>query len=83
MTSVESVDPTMTDRMWSRITRALVDTGRPPHYAELARALGVDPAESRTILHAVLKPIRSAGSIPTRTTSRRFRRSTACPPSTG
>ena len=55
MTSVESVDPTMTDRMWSRITRALVDTGRPPHYAELARALGVSPAESRGILHAVLQ----------------------------
>ena len=55
MTSVESVDQTMTDRMWSRITRALVDTGRPPHYAELARALGVSPAESRAILHAVLQ----------------------------
>ena len=47
MTSVESVDQTMTDRMWSRIMRALVDTGRAPHYAELARALGVSPAESR------------------------------------
>ena len=55
MTSAESVDPTMTDRMWSRITRVLVDTGRPPHYAELARALGVSPAESRTILHAMLQ----------------------------
>ena len=40
MTSVETVDQSMTDRMWSRITRSLVDTGRPPHYAELARALG-------------------------------------------
>ena len=55
MTSVEPVDPAMTDRMWSRITRALVDTGRPPHYAELARALGVSPAESRAILRAVLQ----------------------------
>ena len=55
MTSVEPVDRAMTDRMWSRITRALVDTGRPPHYAELALALGVSPAESRAILHAVLQ----------------------------
>jgi len=43
------------DRMWVRITRTLIDTGRPPHYAELARSLGVSPAESRTILHAVLQ----------------------------
>ena len=39
--SVAAVDQAMTDRMWSRITRELIDTGRPPHYAELARALGV------------------------------------------
>src|ERR1700758_3136336 len=45
----------MTDRMWNHITRMLIDTGRPPHYAELARLLGVSPAESRTILHAVLE----------------------------
>src|SRR3989304_3095389 len=45
----------ITDRMWVRITRTLIDTGRPPHYAELARSLGVSPAESRTILHAVLR----------------------------
>ena len=48
-------DGAMTDRMWNRITRTLIDTGRPPHYAELARSLGVSPAESRTILHAVLQ----------------------------
>jgi hypothetical protein len=45
----------ITDRMWVRITRTLIDTGRPPHYAELARSLGVSSAESRTILHAVLQ----------------------------
>jgi len=51
----ESVAGGMTDRMWNRITRTLIDTGSPPHYAELARSLGVSPAESRTILHAVLQ----------------------------
>src|SRR6266481_2025550 len=45
----------MTDRMWNRITRMLIDTGRPPHHAELASVLGVSPAESRRILHAVLE----------------------------
>jgi len=45
----------ITDRMWNRITRMLIDTGRPPHYAELACSLGVSPAESRTILHVVLQ----------------------------
>jgi hypothetical protein len=39
----------MTDRMWNRITRTLIDTGRPPHHAELARSLGVSPSESRTL----------------------------------
>ena len=48
-------DGGITDRMWNRITRTLIDTGRPPHYAELARSLGVSPAESRAILHAVLQ----------------------------
>jgi len=51
----ELADGGITDRMWNRITRALIDTGRSPHYAELARSLGVSPAESRTILHAVLQ----------------------------
>jgi hypothetical protein len=27
----------MMDRMFHRIMRGLIDTGRPPHYAELAR----------------------------------------------
>lgn len=26
----EIVDPGMTDRVWTRITRTLIDTGRPP-----------------------------------------------------
>jgi alkylmercury lyase-like protein len=54
MTPSTRVDRDMTDRTWSRITRTLIDTGRPPHYAELAHALGVSPTESRAILHAVM-----------------------------
>ena len=47
LSGTELADAGITDRTWNRITRALVDTGRPPHYAELARSLGVSPAESR------------------------------------
>jgi hypothetical protein len=54
MTHAAGVDPHMMDRMWNRIMRTLIDTGQPPHYAELARPLGVSPAESRRILSAVL-----------------------------
>src|SRR5262249_54436814 len=48
MTPASTIVPTLLDRMWSRITRTLIDTGRPPHYAELARWLGVSPRECRT-----------------------------------
>lgn len=34
-------DPRLMDRMFQRIMRALVETGRAPHYAELGRALGL------------------------------------------
>ena len=67
------MDVGMTDRMWNRIMRTLIDTGRPPHHAELARSLGVSVAESRTLLHALLRRIRSGGCTRRRTTSPRFR----------
>ena len=44
----------MMDRMFQRIMRGLVDTGRPPHYAELARALGMSVEDGRELLHAVM-----------------------------
>ena len=44
----------MTDRMFQRIMRGLVDTGRPPHYADLARALGISVEEGRQLLHGVM-----------------------------
>ena len=43
------------DQMFARIMRALVDTGRAPHYAELARAMGLDAAEGRTLLHELMQ----------------------------
>src|SRR5499425_2717007 len=45
--------PTM-DRMFHLIMRGLVETGRPPHYAELAGALGIAVEEGRGLLHAVI-----------------------------
>src|SRR5690242_19846687 len=47
-------DVQLMDRMFQRIMRALVDTGRPPHYAELARALGLTVADGRQLLHDVM-----------------------------
>ena len=46
---------TDTDRMFQRIIRGLVDTGRAPHYAELAPALGIGVDESRRLLHEVMR----------------------------
>ena len=43
------------DRMFQRIMRGLVETGRAPHYAELARALGLSTDEGRLILHDVMQ----------------------------
>ena len=47
-------DVQLMDRMFQRIMRALVDTGRPPHYAELARTLGLTVADGRQLLHDVM-----------------------------
>jgi len=43
-------DARQLDQMFTRIMRGLVDTGRAPHYAELARAMGLGPAEGRQLL---------------------------------
>jgi hypothetical protein len=45
-------DPLLMDRMFQRIMRGLVETGRAPHYAELARALGIPVEEGRRLLHS-------------------------------
>ena len=48
-------DPLLMDRMFQRIMRGLVETGRAPHYAELARALGIPVEEGRRLLHYVMQ----------------------------
>ena len=42
------------DRAFQVIMRRLVETGRAPHYTELAKALGTTMAEGREILHALI-----------------------------
>src|SRR5262245_10180249 len=48
-------DAVLMDRMFQRIMRGLVDTGRAPQYAELARALGVGIEQGRLLLHDVMR----------------------------
>src|SRR5215470_10927100 len=48
-------DALLMDRMFQRIMRGLVDTGRAPHHAELARALGLGCEEGRLLLHDVMR----------------------------
>ena len=48
-------DPLQLDQMFARIMRALVHTGRAPHHAELARAMGLGAAEGRTLLHELMQ----------------------------
>jgi hypothetical protein len=48
-------DPRLVDQMFHRIMRGLVETGRAPHYAELARPLGLSVEESRQRLLAVME----------------------------
>ena len=48
-------DPALMDRLFTRIMRTLVERGSAPHYAELARALGLSPAEGRALLHDVMQ----------------------------
>jgi len=48
-------DARLMDQVFSRIMRALVDTGRAPHYAELARALGLAVPQGRQLLLDVMQ----------------------------
>jgi hypothetical protein len=47
--------PLLSDRMFQRIMRELVDTGRAPHYAELGSDLGLDVEAARQLLHEVMR----------------------------
>src|SRR5262245_65857679 len=48
-------DALLRDRMFQRIMRGLIDTGRAPHYAEFARALGLGVEEGRLLLQDVMR----------------------------
>ena len=48
-------DPHQLDQMFARIMRALVETGRAPHYAELAGAMGLTPAAGKQLLLDVMQ----------------------------
>src|SRR4029453_14227503 len=47
-------DPRLMDQAFQRIMRSLVDTGRAPHYAELARSLARPAEDGRALLHDVM-----------------------------
>ena len=48
-------DPRLTDQMFHGIMRGLVDSGRAPHYAELARAMGLAVEDGRRLLLDVMQ----------------------------
>jgi Alkylmercury lyase len=48
-------DPGLMDRLFHRVMRALVETGRAPHYAELAPALGLTVEQGRRLMLDVLQ----------------------------
>ena len=48
-------DARLMDQAFQRIMRTLVDTGRAPHYAELARALGLPAEDGRGLLRDVMQ----------------------------
>ena len=48
-------DPRLMDAMFTQIMRALVERGTAPHYAELARALGLSVADGRQLLLDVMQ----------------------------
>jgi alkylmercury lyase-like protein len=47
-------DPRLVDRMFQLIMRSLVDSGRAPHYADVAPSIGGSIEETRQLLHAVM-----------------------------
>lgn len=46
--------PAVLDKTYHFIVKRLVDTGRAPHYTEIAAELGVSPEEGRKTLHELL-----------------------------
>jgi len=48
-------EPRLLDLMFSRIMRGLVESGRAPHYAELAPGLGLTVEDSRRLLGELMQ----------------------------
>ena len=48
-------DPRLLDQMFTRLMHGLVDSGRAPHYAELAAPLGLTVEDSRRLLLDVMQ----------------------------
>ena len=47
-------DAAMLDRTYNFILRFIVENGEAPHYTEMARELGISPAEGRELLHDLM-----------------------------
>ena len=45
----------MMDRMFQHVMRTLIETGRPPHYAQLAAAMDLTVEEGRQQLRALMQ----------------------------
>ena len=48
-------DPRLLDQMFTRLMHGLVDSGRAPHYAELAPGLGLTVEDSRRLLGELMQ----------------------------
>lgn len=47
--------PEMLDRTFHFIITRIVQTGKAPHYTDIAAALGVSPEQGRQVLHDLMK----------------------------
>ena len=48
-------DPTILDKTFHFILKRMIETGRAPHYTEIAAELGVSPEEGRKTLHELFR----------------------------
>ncbi|HXG36052.1 MAG TPA: hypothetical protein VNL15_03690 [Dehalococcoidia bacterium] len=55
--------PTL-DRAFHTIMQSFIQTGRAPHYTELARSMNASPEEGRQLLHEVIDTGYPMGLVP-------------------
>ena len=48
-------DPAILDKTFHFILKRMIETGRAPHYTEIAAELGVSPEEGRKTLHELFR----------------------------